>query len=39
MRENAIMWIVGLTVFVVLGLGALAAYDMMNTVIEDYFFG
>jgi len=38
MKENAIVWIIGLTVIVALGIAALVAYDMMNTVIEDYFF-
>ena len=38
MKENAIIWVVGLTIFVALGLVALVAYDMMNTAIESYFF-
>ena len=38
MKENAIIWIIGLTVFIALGLVAVVAYDMMNTVIEGYFF-
>ena len=38
MKENAIVWIIGLTIFVALGLVAVVAYDIMNTAIEDYFF-
>ena len=38
MKDNAITWIIVLTLFVALGLGALVAYDMMNTAIESYFF-
>ena len=38
MKQNAIIWVVGLTVFVALGLVAIVAYDMMNTAIESYFF-
>ena len=38
MRENAIIWIIGLTVIVALGIAALVAYDIMETVIEGYFF-
>lgn len=38
MKDNAIAWIIILTLFVALGLAALVAYDMMNTVIEGYFF-
>ena len=38
MKEDAIIWIIGLTLFVFVGLIALVAYDMMNTVIEGYFF-
>ena len=38
MKDNAIAWIIILTVFIALGLAAVVAYDMMNMVIEDYFF-
>ena len=38
MKDNAIAWIIILTLFVGLGLVALVAYDMMNTAIEGYFF-
>jgi len=38
MKENAIMWIIGLTVFVALGLAAVVAYDIMERIIEGYFF-
>ena len=38
MKEDAIIWIIGLTVLVALGLVAIVAYDMMNTAIESYFF-
>ncbi len=38
MRENAIIWIIGLTVIVALGIAALVAYDIMERVIEGYFF-
>jgi len=38
MKDNALTIIVGLTVFVALGLVAIVAYDMMNTAIESYFF-
>ena len=38
MKDNAIGWIMLLTAVVALGLAALVAYDMMNTVVEGYFF-
>ena len=38
MKDNAIIWIIGLTVFIALGLVAVVAYDIMNTIIEGYFF-
>ena len=38
MKENAIIWIIGLTVIVALGIAALVTYDIMETVIEGYFF-
>jgi|ETNvirnome_2_300_1030623.scaffolds.fasta_scaffold312199_1 hypothetical protein len=37
MRENAIMWIVGLTVFVALGIASIIFYVFMQGVIEGYF--
>lgn len=38
MKENAIVWIIGLTIFMALGLVAVVAYDIMETIIESYFF-
>lgn len=38
MKEKAIVWIIGLTIFVAIGIGALVAYDIMETIIDSYFF-
>ena len=37
MRENAIMWIVGLTILMALGLAGLIFYEYMKEIIEAYF--
>ena len=37
MKENAIVWIIGLTILVALGIGAVIAYEAMEIVIESYF--
>ncbi len=38
MKEDAIIWIIGLIICAALGIVAIVAYDIMNTVIEGYFF-
>ena len=38
MKDNAIVWIIGLTVIVSLGIAALGLYMYMDEVIQGYFF-
>ncbi len=37
MKEDAIIWIVGLTIFVALGIASIIFYVFMQGVIEGYF--
>ena len=37
MRENAIIWIIGLTIFIALGLAGVIAYEYIKEIIEAYF--
>ena len=37
MKENAIIWVIGLTILTALGLAGLILYEYMKGIIEAYF--
>ena len=38
MKEDAIIWIIGLTVVIAIGIGGLALYMYIDEAIRDFFF-
>jgi len=38
MRDKAIVWVIISAIIVVLGIGALVAYEIFEGILESYFF-